>query len=309
VGSYFVLLVVSLLVHSAVIAAEQSEIVIEDREVFPESLTSTSDGQVLFGSITKGIIYRRAPGAATAQPWIQPDASGLQRVFGVLADEPHRTLWVCSTPNNRGAAPAGAPALKVFDLVSGALQGSYAFPGGRGLCNDIAVADDGTVYATDTTGGRILRLKPRANALDVWAVDPMLASADGIAILGEGTVYVNTFSTGMLVRIRVQVDGSAGMMTKLETSRPLVRPDGMRAVGSNRMLLVEGEGRLDEVTIDEQGVEIRVLKDGLSGPTAVTLVGRDAYVLEAKLAYLNDPKLRDLDPGPFRAIAVPYPTK
>jgi hypothetical protein len=310
VTSYFVLLAASLLVHSAIIVAERAEIVIEDKEVFPESLTSTADGQVFFGSITKGIIYRRAPGTATAQPWIQPDAGGLQQVFGVLADEHHRTLWVCSTPpNDPGVARAGDPALEAFDLISGALRGSYAFPGGRGLCNDIAVADDGTVYVTDTTGGRILRLKHLAHALDVWAVDPLLASADGIAIPGESAVYVNTFITGTLVRIRVQPDGSAGMLTRLETSRPLVRPDGMRPVGSNRMLLVEGEGRLDEVTIDDQRVEIRVLKDGFTGPTAVTLVGGAAYVLEGKLAYRNDPTLRSLDPGPFRAIAVPYPAK
>ena len=75
------------------------------------------------------------------------------------------------------------------------------------------------------------------------------------------------------------------------------------------MLLVEGAGRLDEITIGDQHVEIRVLKDGFTGPTAVTLVGGDAYVLEGKLAYRNDPKLRGLDPGPFHAIAVPYPTK
>ena len=40
--------------------------------------------------------------------------------------------------------------------------------------------------------------------------------------------------------------------------------------------------------------------------TAVTLVGGMAYVSEARLNYRNDPKLRDQDPGPFRAVGVPY---
>ena len=48
------------------------------------------------------------------------------------------------------------------------------------------------------------------------------------------------------------------------------------------------------------------MKEGLTGPTAVTLVGGMAYVAEARLNYRNDPKLRDQDPGPFRAVAIPY---
>jgi hypothetical protein len=83
-------------------------------------------------------------------------------------------------------------------------------------------------------------------------------------------------------------------------------PDGMRSVGSKTMLLVEGAGRLDEVTINGDKAEIKVVKEGLTGPTAVTLVGGMAYVSEARLNYRNDPKLRDQDPGPFRAVGVPY---
>ena len=108
------------------------------------------------------------------------------------------------------------------------------------------------------------------------------------------------------MRIPVKADGSAGAVTKLDTSRPLQTPDGMRSVGSKTMLLVEGAGRLDEVTINGDKAEIKVLKEGLTGPTAVTLVGGMAYVAEAKLNYRNDPKLRDQDPGPFRAVGVPY---
>ena len=72
------------------------------------------------------------------------------------------------------------------------------------------------------------------------------------------------------------------------------------------MLLVEGAGRLDEVTINGDKAEIRVLKDGMTAPTAVTLVGDMAYVAEARLNLRNDPKLSDQDLGPFRAVGVPY---
>ena len=173
----------------------------------------------------------------------------------------------------------------------------------RGAVSHIAIAKDGTVYATDTFQARVLRLKKGAAALDVWAADPaLLNTADGIAVLDDGSVYVNSVGQGFLARIVVQPDGSAGAITKLESSQPLSRPDGMRSVGSRTMLLVEGAGRLDEVTINGNRAEIKVLKDGLAGPTAVTLVGNMAYVSEARLNLRTSSE----DPGPFRAVGVPY---
>ena len=54
---------------------------------------------------------------------------------------------------------------------------------------------------------------------------------------------------------------------------------------------------------------IDVLKDGFNGPTAVTRVGEIAWVLEGKLKYMNDPKFKDQDPGPFKAYAVPFTSR
>src|ERR1700675_2996836 len=53
-------------------AADRSQITVKDTREFPESITSTKEGAVIFGSISKGIIYRAAPDSATAEPWIQP---------------------------------------------------------------------------------------------------------------------------------------------------------------------------------------------------------------------------------------------
>jgi hypothetical protein len=152
----------------------------------------------------------------------------------------------------------------------------------------------------------VLRLRKGASALEVWAADKaLLATVDGVALLADGAVYVNSVGQGTLLRIPVNADGSAGTITKLETSLPLRQPDGMRTVGPMTMLLAEGAGRLDEVTITGGKAEIKVLKDGFDGPTAVTFTGGMAYVAEARLQYRNDPKLRDKDPGPFRAVGVP----
>ncbi|MEO8257761.1 MAG: hypothetical protein ABI868_10500 [Acidobacteriota bacterium] len=286
-------------------AADRTEITFSDGRIFPESLTSTKNGALYFGSLGQDSVYRAAPDASKAETWIKAKSNGLLTVLGVFADESAGTLWVCaSAGGGRGGAPVvGETALKAFSLKDASFKASYPFPG-NGLCNDIAVAKDGTVYATDTTGARVLRLKKGASAFEVWAADAMLlATVDGVALLADGAVYVNSVGQGTLLRIPVKADGSSGPIVKLETSRPLQSPDGMRSVGARTMLLVEGAGRLDEVTIVGDKAEIKVLKEGLAGPTAVTLTKDMAYVAEARLSERND---ATKDPGPFRAVAVPY---
>ena len=102
--------------------------------------------------MAKGTIYRAAPGAAQAEPWILASATGLTNVLGVLADDKSNTLWVCqNATGGRGGAPvAGQTALRSFDLKSGAAKGTYPFPPNSRICNDIAVSADGTAYASES---------------------------------------------------------------------------------------------------------------------------------------------------------------
>ena len=143
-----------------------------DGKIFPESLTSTKNGTVYFGSLGLDSVYRAAPNASKAETWIAPKTAGLQTVLGVFADESAGTLWVCaSASGGRGGTPiVGETAMKAFSLKDASLKASYAFPG-NGLCNDMAVAKDGTVYVTDTTGARVLRLKKGATP-SMWGSRP-----------------------------------------------------------------------------------------------------------------------------------------
>ena len=262
-------------------AQGRTEVTINDTGVQAENLTSSQDGSVYFGSTAKGTIYRAAPGASQAEPWIQASAAGLTNVLGVLADDKSNTLWVCqNNTGGRGGAPVvGQTALRSFDLKTGAAKGTYPFPSNGGVCNDMAIAGDGTVYATESFANRVHRLRPGATALDVWVTDQRFAGIDGIAILGDGAVYVNTFFGGELFRIPVSADGGAGTIVKIETSMPLSRPDGLRTVGPRTLIQAEGQGRFTELTIDGNRANVRVVKDGLSGATGVTLVGDTALVL------------------------------
>jgi streptogramin lyase len=273
-------------------AQERAEITITDTGVQAENLTSSRDGTVYFGSTATGTIYRAAPGATHAEAWIPASTAGLSNVLGVLADDARNTLWVCqNNTGGRGGAPAvGQTALRSFDLRSGAAKGTYPFPSNGGVCNDMAIAPDGTIYVTESFANRVHRLRPSAAALDLWITDQRFSGIDGIAMLADGAVYVNTFFGGELFRIPVNADGSAGTIVKIETSVPLSRPDGLRAVGPRTLIQAEGQGRVTELTVDGDRANVRVLRDGLTGPTGVTLVGDTALVLVERA----------------RAVVVPY---
>ena len=286
--------------HAAV--AQPTQILIDDTRVFPESLTSTANGTIIIGSLEHGTIYRVTPGASKAVTWIPPGTDGLTRTLGVFANDAANVLWVCT---NHPDPNVNKAELKAFDLKSGAPKGSYPFPGG-GFCNDIAVARDGTTYVTDTRGGRILSLKRAATSLNVWGGDDKWKGIDGIAILRNGAVLFNNVRENQIARVEVKADGSAGATTFLELSQPIDGPDGMRSLPDGRIILAENRsGKIDIVTPGGDKAKIETIKDGFKfTPTAVTVVGKNAWVLEAKFVYRNDPALKDKDPEPFGATAV-----
>ena len=273
-------------------AQDRAEITINDTGVQAENLTSSQDGTVYFGSAAKGTIYRAAPGASQAEPWILASAAGLTNVLGLLADDNSNTLWVCqNSTGGRGGAPVvGQTALRAFDLKTGSAKGTFPFPANSGVCNDIAVSANGTAYASESFRGRVHRLRPGASELEVWASDQEINVIDGLAFLADGALYVNTFNTGKIFRIPVNADGSAGALVPIETSIPLGRPDGLRTAGPQTLIQAEGVGRLTELVITGNRADVRIVREGLTAATGVTVVGNTALVLVDRA----------------RAVAVPY---
>jgi len=291
---------------TAAAAAPRGDIRIDDAHVYPESLSATPDGTIYVGSI-KGVVFRAKPGAAMAEPWVQPE--GVLSILGVLADPGNKTLWICSAPNNfRNPPAAGVSALMALDLKTGKPKAVYPFPAPASACNDITVAKDGTAYVSDTPNGRIFTVKRGAKDLDLFAQDDRLKGIDGIAFSGDGTLYANIVTKGQLVRIDRGVDGRFSGVTVLQPSQPLAGPDGFRLISGARFLLAEGtSGKIDDVTIAGDKATIKVLKEGLASSPGVTHVGKTAYAIEGKITYLIDPKLKGQEPGPFFVRAIPLP--
>ena len=78
----------------------------------------------------------------------------------------------------------------------------------------------------------VLRLKPRATALEKWIGDgafgPKGGVIDGISVLSN-RVLVNTLLTNKLFSVPIERGGKAGTAVEVKLDRAIDRPDGMRA--------------------------------------------------------------------------------
>ena len=302
------LLSLSTLAAAAQAEREPGDIRIDDTAVFPESVTSSADGTIYVGSV-KGNVYRALPDSNVARPWIRHSPeNGILTILGVLADDAHNTLWLCSAPNFFGPERSeGVTALHAYDLQSGEQKGKWDFPGG-GTCNDVTIAADGTAFASDTAGGRILTLAPGATELSVWGSDPLLVGIDGLAFSGDGALIVNNVRSNQMFRVDRNADGSMGKLTQLALNMELGGPDGLRLVNDNRFIQAEGTiGRVHLVDVDGDTATITVLNDLLLSSPGVTVVGNMAYAIESNIQYLLDPNLKGQEPEMFVLEAITLP--
>lgn len=277
---------------------------IGEGRTFPESMSATSDGTLYAGSLTEGVVFKAAPGATTAAPFIQKPADGPQSIHGVWADNRSGLLWVCYADSGNPSAPDAQPgAAKAYDIATGALKGAYSL-GKPSLCNDITTTQDGAAYITDTVGGRVFRLAPGATELKEWLKDDRLKGADGIAAAQDGAIYVSSVTSNLLYRVPVNPDGSAGSMAEIALSRPLQGIDGMRFGTDGVLYGAENKGNeAVGITIEGDKGTVKVLGTGYDGPTAVQPVGKTLWVLENKASKRRDQN----EKGPFYAIPVAIP--
>jgi DNA-binding beta-propeller fold protein YncE len=273
--------------------------------IAPESLTSTSNGTIFVGTATRKI-YRADASAQTAVAWTEGPGDGPRSIFGVFADERTQVLWACA-----GSVPATSSELYAFDLNTGELKRRYPLPTSGGICNDIAVSSDGTVFATDSTNMQVLRLRSGARRLEVWAgatpgtFGEPNGIIDGIAVLGS-RVFVNTLITRKLFGIEIGAGGEAGTVSDLELDHALDGPDGMRSFGRDTLLVAvtAGDGALAQVVVNGNKGSVKIIRQGFErGAVAVTIAGGFAYVLG------NRPimAVKDGEAGRFEAVRVALP--
>ncbi len=309
---------------------------IETEDFFPEGSTVDADGNFYVGSMDLGSIVKITDG--TPETFIEADEdNGLVSVLGLFADDDNSTLWVCSSDAGNGQLAGAAPvAIKAFDLASGELTGSWDWPAPsddvldiltgdmatfvaeatvNGFCNDITVASDGTLYATDSWYPRILTLEAGADEnsmLEEWVVSDVFPTdsawhLNGIDIDEDaGLIYAVENHPGTLYAVSMLGNGNAGMVTAIETSRPLLSPDGLKVVGENLLAAAEGQHGsmvLIEVDTGEETGYVRRISTGLDGIATFAMVDTSAWLVENQGDHFWGGD--GMATKPFRLVEVP----
>jgi sugar lactone lactonase YvrE len=178
----------------------------------------------------------------------------LDCVLGLFADAAHEQLYAVSTNGFLDEAQKQRRnAVLRYDLRNGLPVNRYDAPDASQL-NDLTIAADGTIYATDSASGTLFRKTPGEKTLTPFGAKSALPGANGITLGVDGKLYV-AISTGI-----AKIDLSTGAPTHLSQPNTVVTGgcDGLYwhtgdVVGIQN---VTNPGRVIRITLADQGTRI-----------------------------------------------------
>jgi hypothetical protein len=258
---------------------------------FPEGITKSQAGRMYVGSIADGSIYTVAPNATTAQQFIAANTLAKPSVLGMAVSGDSTTLWVCNTVTSPPMGELPSAAIVGIGAADGQVKATHELPASAAgaFCNDIAIADNGNLWATESFGGRIFRILASDllsnTPATTWLQASELAGPEGPAVgafganglvLLSGKLFVVNSSRGTLLSIDPTLDAPVSadlhLVALQESGVPdnvlLANPDGITRLSDTddtNLLIVEngffvegnvvvnhGGKRLTQVTLNTQ---------------------------------------------------------
>ncbi len=208
---------------------------------------------------------------------VPPGDRGLLAVLGMTVDPGRDTLWVASTAApfmiDRRPEDMGRTLLARIDLSRGRVTHVYPLPG-WGMLNDLALADDGSIYATESQGGTVWRLRPEGTALERLLPPETFESPNGIVWLAPGHLLVADFDGLAVVDLR-------GRSAGIERIRRLATPGDVYLGG------IDGLARSRQGVIGIQNLVGRTRVWSLTIDVAHARVSRAEVILRGHPDFRN----------------------
>jgi sugar lactone lactonase YvrE len=119
---------------------------------------------------------------------------------------------------------------------------------GAVMPNDVAAADNGDLYVSDSAGNAILRIA--GGQVEPWLKDPAIGAPNGIHVLG-GKLIVGTNGDGCLKAVDL---ATKGVTTLVNLGAGTI--DGLASDRDGNLLVSHNEGRLFRVSADGRATKI-----------------------------------------------------
>jgi len=189
--------------NAAAVGASRTLAAIGDAGGLPESLAWDAAGRRLFVSDVRHCEVRVLDDPRRPHPRERRFARLPASAFALGVDRAHGRLWVTvATVRQADGCGEGSPrdertALLALDLRSARVV-QRVEAGVAGVLGDLAIADDGTVYAAESLHGAVLRLRPGAKAFERLDAPGDFASPQMPAPSADGrTLYVPDYARGV----------------------------------------------------------------------------------------------------------------
>ncbi|MBX2813963.1 MAG: hypothetical protein KTR25_19265 [Myxococcales bacterium] len=204
------------------------------KRYYPEGITAADDGTLYIGSIAEGVVHRIPAGSTTAELFV-PTSITHRGVLGLTVDEKRGLLWLCDSDPKLPEEEKGGELVGV-SLSTAEEVARHVLPKGEAtkapFCNDVVVGPDESLWITDSSLGRVLRV-PAASALKSTPAEPWLtgglvggpptggSGANGLEFV-DGTLIVSNVGRGTLTA----ADPSSPEPNRGARNIRLLSPDG-----------------------------------------------------------------------------------
>jgi hypothetical protein len=224
-----------------------------DPKLIPEGIAyDPKQDRFLIGSVAQNKIVS-ANRKGEVKDFSKPK-DNLDCVLGLFVDSAQEQLYAVSTNGFLDEAQKQRRnAVVRYDLKNGLFVNRYEAPDANQL-NDLTIAADGTIYATDSASGTLFRKTPTVKTLTPFGSKSALPGANGIALGADGKLYV-AISTGIAT-----IDLATGAPTRLP------QPDTVVTGGCDGLYWHRGDlvgiqnvtnpGRVIRIALADQGTRI-----------------------------------------------------
>lgn len=268
-------------------------------DIVPEGVAWDPKRQeLLVGSMHQSFVLA-ADATGKTRRVIESGAGGVWGILGIEVEPARDRLWVASAAlplmkNYDAKAHAGASGVFAFDLETGAPLGRWETPKGGGQINDLVATSRGTVYATDSNHGTIVRIArdaPSGGKMEAIVPERTFAGPNGL-VLAEGETALYVADYWGLHRLPLTPHAEPQFMGPPPSVATLSGIDGLERSGRTLIAIQNlfGPGRIWKLELNAEGTILqraRLLDAGhprYRGPTTGAIAqGQFLYLADAAL--------------------------